>query len=104
MKEAILSVLPEALTGFLSAGVTWLFTRRKQSAEADGAELDNIEQAAGIWRNLAETLKADIKILKENQERIINENLELKTEVLKLEVKVENLTEENQKLRQKIGL
>lgn len=46
--------------------VTWVFTRRKQTAEAEGSELDNVEKAVAIWRQTAEDLHKDINELRQH--------------------------------------
>ena len=45
--------------------VTWVFTRRKQTAEAEGSELDNVEKAVAIWRQTAEDLHKEINELRQ---------------------------------------
>jgi hypothetical protein len=45
---------------FLTGLVTWIFARRKNAAEADSMELDNVDKAIAIWRNLAKDLEAKI--------------------------------------------
>lgn len=48
-----------------SSFVTWVFTRRKQTAEAEGSELDNVEKAVAIWRQTAEDLHKEINELRQ---------------------------------------
>tara|TARA_Y100000768_G_C23778970_1_gene587037 strand:+ start:204 stop:548 length:345 start_codon:yes stop_codon:yes gene_type:complete len=100
-------VLPEViLTGF--GGFTgWFFTRRHKRAQAKGTELDNVEKATAIWRELAEDLKSEVHKMREKQsyvldkqDELIVENKRLTYEITKLEKKVQALTRENKKLRE----
>jgi chromosome segregation ATPase len=76
--------------GTLGGGfVTWLFGRRKQKAETKSSELENVEKALEIYR----------KILEDNSQQILS----LKTEVNKLENKLDTLTEENRLLKKRIS-
>lgn len=67
---------------FISSFVTWIFARRKNSAEArqaeaqaDITELDRVEQAIAIWRKMAEDLNAKVQNLSDENKKLI---LELK--------------------------
>lgn len=76
--------------GTLGGGfVTWLFGRRKQKAETKSSELENVEKALEIYR----------KILEDNSQQILS----LKTEVNKLENKLDTITEENRLLKKRIS-
>lgn len=68
--------------------VTWVFARRKQKAEAEGSELDNVEKAVAIWRQTAEDLHKEIN--------------ELRQQIADLKSQVNNLQTENYKLQREI--
>lgn len=95
------------VTSIVSAFVAWFFTRRKKEAEAESAELDNVEKATGIWRQMAQDMTEKVNELYANQQvilleqqKLIRENSSLKSEIVKLEMKVNSLTRENKKLRE----
>lgn len=68
--EAISSVLPEILTAIISAFVAWFFARKKNEAEANSLELDNVDKAIAIWRKLAQDLEAKIALLTKKIEEL----------------------------------
>jgi chromosome segregation ATPase len=55
----------------------WFFTRKKSNAEAKGSELENVEQAIKIWRELAEENK--------------RENIQLKKEMADIKQQLEEM-------------
>lgn len=59
--EIFQSVVIPVLTA-LGAGFSgWLFGRRKQAAEAVASELETIEKAVAIWREIAQDLKKELE-------------------------------------------
>jgi hypothetical protein len=92
--------MTDTLAVLIAAGVTsittWYFTRRKNNAVAESSELDNIDKAIKIWRELSEAMesrfKAEIEVLrKENCDlqlkvsEMVKKNEEMKTRVKALE-------------------
>lgn len=80
MSDALLGILAAGGTGFVSALVAWIFARRKNAAEArqaeaqaDITELDRVEQAIKIWREMAEDLKAQVQTLSNENKSLICE-------------------------------
>jgi hypothetical protein len=69
------------LTGVFGAGgggfFGWFFTRKKSNADAKGSELENVEHAIKIWRELAEENK--------------RENIELKKEMANIKAQLEEM-------------
>ena len=69
------------LTGVFGAGgggfFGWFFTRKKSNADAKGSELENVEHAIKIWRELAEENK--------------RENIELKKEMADIKAQLEEM-------------
>jgi hypothetical protein len=55
----------------------WFFTRKKSNAEAKGSELENVEAAIKIWRELAEENK--------------RENIQLKKEMADIKQQLEEM-------------
>lgn len=74
----------------------WLFGRRKQTAEAQGSELENIEKAVAIWRQIASDLEGKFTALQ-------TEVNQLRKEVFKLEFENERLSASNKELQSEIN-
>jgi peptidoglycan hydrolase CwlO-like protein len=87
------------LTNTLSAAgaglATWLFARRKNSAEAQQSELENVEKAVAIWRQIASDLEGKFTALQ-------REVIELRKHVVKLEIENERLNIKNIELQSEI--
>lgn len=73
----------------------WLFGRRKQKAEAESSELDNVEKAVAIWRQIASDLEGKFTALQ-------TQVTELQKHVLKLELENEKLKDKNNELQAEI--
>lgn len=73
----------------------WLFGRRKQKAEAQSSELENVEKAVAIWRQIASDLEGKFTALQ-------TEVNQLRKEVLKLEMENERLKDANRELQLEI--
>jgi peptidoglycan hydrolase CwlO-like protein len=61
------------LSALLSSATTYIFTRRKNRADAGNRELDNVDKAISIWRALAQDLEKKIEKL-EQQMKEMEEN------------------------------
>lgn len=72
-----------------SAVITWWFSRKKQDAELKASELDNVEKAISIWRELAQDLGKKVEDLSNRCELLSSEINELRGEnkTLKTELK-----------------
>jgi len=79
----------------LSGGLISLFTinakKKKAGAEAqiteaqaDSSELDNVEKAIGIWRDMAENLKKEMTDYRDKYEKVYVQVLALKRSIDKL--------------------
>lgn len=89
--EVIISAILSILTGLGG----WYAARRKNVAEAQTNELDNVDKAVGIYREMAEDMgKRHLETLQE-----LNA---LKREFSNLEQKVRALMEENKYLLEKL--
>ena len=90
--DSVKDVLPAVLSGAGTGSLAWFFARRKNNAEIQASELDNVEKATLIWRQLAEDMKNEVKELRDRLETVYQENQELKKQV-------EELTDELHDLR-----
>jgi peptidoglycan hydrolase CwlO-like protein len=80
-----------ALTGLTSATITWYAARRKNKAESYVSELDAVERAVKVWRELGEgmqqkyealhdeieMLRSEVKVLREENRQLKKENQRL---------------------------
>lgn len=60
MEQFLDTLLFPLLSSAASAFLGWFFARRKQKAEAVASELETVEQAVRIWRELAQDLKKEL--------------------------------------------
>ncbi|MGB7527699.1 MULTISPECIES: hypothetical protein [Sphingobacterium] len=76
MEQLIESLLIPLITSIAGAFSGWFFGRRKQTAEAVQSELESVEKAVAIWREIAQDLK---KELAEQSLQIQNLQMEIGT-------------------------
>jgi predicted RNase H-like nuclease (RuvC/YqgF family) len=74
-----------AITAALTGLITWLLTRRKHNAEIKVSEVNTIETATKIWRELAQELKKEVDELRTIVDELKEENQKLKQEVYSLQ-------------------
>ena len=86
MNTEILLIISNALTGIAA----FFVGKRRSDAETDNQVLKNLELAVGVYVKIIEDLKTEIH--------------ELNIKVQDLEKKVENLMDENKKLKRHNGL
>lgn len=81
--------------GFLVTLITLRSTRKKASAEAKGSELDNVQEAIGIWREMAENLKKEL-----SESRAENDvlQIEMRKEIEGLRKAISKLSTINNKM------
>lgn len=84
MTEIITLFISNILTG----SVTWIFSRRKQSAETDNVILQGLSHSIEIYQEIIESLKTEIE--------------RLNTKIEHLETRIEELHKENRKLKSNI--
>lgn len=60
MQQLLETFLLPLITAFAGAFSGWFFGRRKQTAEAVQSELDSVEKAVTIWREIAQDLKKEL--------------------------------------------
>lgn len=82
---SIFTVLFSSLTG---GGIGWFVmlraTRQKAMAESRGSELDNVEDAVKIWRELAESFKNELQQARADNSEITKQVDLLRREVVRL--------------------
>ena len=71
-------------SGFLVTFVTLKATKKKAEAEAKTSELDNVQEAVKIWREMAENLKAELDNNRSNQKDMVSQIETLRNEVQRL--------------------
>jgi septal ring factor EnvC (AmiA/AmiB activator) len=60
MDQLIETLFIPFLTSIAGAFSGWFFGRRKQTAEAVQSELESVEKAVSIWREIAQDLKKEM--------------------------------------------
>lgn len=105
MKELVITTLFSVITGL--AG--WIAGRRKNVAQTRTIELDNIEKAVEIWRQLAESYAEKLQVMQADINKISIENYQLRQSVDqiggendKLKRSMNQLGDENNKLKAEI--
>jgi predicted nucleic acid-binding Zn-ribbon protein len=102
MSYSIFEVLSIILNLLLGGGIIALFTMRSQRkkvaaeasrevASADSAELDNVEKAIKIWREMAESLKTELQESREKHNAALAE-WQVQAKALKTTVEKLNTT------------
>ncbi|SDE79729.1 cell wall anchor protein [Riemerella columbipharyngis] len=94
--EFLQQYISEALTAVIGGFFGWFFTRKKQQEELRASELDNVDKAVRIYREMIEDLSGQLKTA-------ITELDEAKATIKELEQKVEALTVELTKYKQLNG-
>lgn len=87
---------PFDFTNWLFAGIgsgitavfSWFRARKRDAAEIRTAEIENVEKAITIWRNLAQDMRSRVD--------------ELTAQVVQLNAKVDHLNAENESLKVKV--
>lgn len=84
MTQEVLLILSNALTGIAA----WFVGRRKVTAETDNQVLRNLELSVNLYRGIIDDLKKEIEALN--------------VKIQQLEDKIDELHEENKKLKKLI--
>lgn len=91
----IWSVVSSLISALLGGGMVWIFAMKAQkkrlNAEAKGAEanaesteLSNVEKAITIWRQMAESLRAELEASRSKYDEVTKQVVELRKSVDKL--------------------
>ncbi|MGE5446766.1 MAG: hypothetical protein ACM3PR_00285 [Bacteroidales bacterium] len=116
MKALLIAVIPSLLTAFMTFIVTrrkYLAEVRKENVAVDSNEIDNIEKAARIWRQLSEDVRsrltADIDQMRSENQRtnlrinaLTRENSVLRSQMDALQKELQNAKAENRRLHGEI--
>jgi len=116
MNEIITASIPTAVTALITYFLTrrkYLVDVKKAKAEAKGNEIDNVEKAVKIWRELTEDLKVhfktdisdlrtDNKLMHSQLEQVLKENNSLRQQMASLEKELKESKNENIKLSEQL--
>ena len=108
--------IPTAITAIITYFLTrrkYLVDVKKAKAEAKGNEIDNVEKAVKIWRELTEDLKVhfktdisdlmtDNKLMHSQLEQVLKENNSLRQQMASLEKELKESKNENIKLSEQL--
>lgn len=87
MWEAILAAIISFIGGgSLAVIITAKATKKKATAEAKTVELDNVQEAVKIWREMAEGLRDELLKRDESNNSLMDEIQSLRKEVKRLSV------------------
>lgn len=79
----------EIITGFITslstAGITWFYSRQRQAKEVEALEIDLVERAVKIWREMSEELKKRVDEQGLQIEVLQSENGNLRLKITTLE-------------------
>jgi predicted RNase H-like nuclease (RuvC/YqgF family) len=84
--------------GFLLTAVTLRAQKKKADAEAKNSELDNVQEAIKIWREMAESLKAERDEYKQSYTEVLRHNSEMEEQVEAIRKELTRLTNINSKM------
>lgn len=87
-------IIPSA-TGALGAFVSWIFGRKKENVEVQASEINNVQEAIKIWKDMAQELKEEVAELKEKVEQLTSEVHTLRAENITLRSKLGITQEDN---------
>ena len=93
--DGLILALSTGIGSFLSALAAWFFTRRKNNADAKKSELDNVEDAIAIWREMAQQLAVELKSLREENRILTQEVKKLRLSNNKIVKALDTITSEN---------
>lgn len=85
MDNTWILLISNALTGIAA----WAVGKRKTNAETDNVVLKNLESSVGLYKLIIDNLRDEIKLLNSKMED--------------METKIDELTQENIKLRKLLG-
>lgn len=88
-----------AITGAITTIGGMFLTHRKTKKDLQKSELQNVEQAITIWREMAESLKTDVVLLKEHNQACEKKNAELEKLILTTQNEVTTLKLEIERMK-----
>jgi len=103
MDQLIDTLFVPALTTLAGAFSGWFFGRRKQQAEAVQSEMQSVEKAIAIWREIAQDLKKElseqtvqIEKLRDEVSTLRRDNARLLTELKSIKKRQNQNNDSNQ--------
>lgn len=84
--------------GFLATAVTLRAQKKKADAEAKNGELDNVQEAITIWRQMAESLKIERDEYKASYLEVQKHNTEMAEQLIAIRKQLARLTNINSKM------
>lgn len=93
--DGLILILSNVANSFLTGFVAWFFARRKNNADAKKSELDNVEDAIAIWREMAQQLAVELKSLREENKVLAQEVKKLRLSNNKIVKALDTITSEN---------
>lgn len=101
MQELIITIIGFA-SAIIGAIITYILSKRKKKAEAQTSELNNVEKAIKIWRELTNDLKNELDAVKLCYHQMEGKYDELELENKRLTKRLDILTIENANLKKLI--
>ena len=93
-----IEVVITALVGVFTSLGTWFAARRKNLADVQTSELENVEKAVKFYREMIEDMAARLQKAAEETERMNGLYKQAITDLNSLEIRFNNLADENRAL------
>lgn len=90
------------IVGILTGLGGWFTARKKNNADAKMSELDVIEKAIAVWRNIAEDWQKRYDALQQRYDELHERQIEMEKELDGLRIESTRLQKENKRMIQKI--
>lgn len=84
----IITALVGVVTTFCSSLFTWIFTRRKYNAEAEGISIDNIKASLDVYQDMVKDLGRKLDVYGKIIDKTKGNLLKLKNVVIKMMGKI----------------
>ena len=90
------------IVGAIGSIATWILSARKTKKQLQKSELENVNQAIKIWREMAEELKEELQESKEYRKKLLDAHNECERHNLELQKKISDLNAKMAQLELKI--
>lgn len=88
-------IIWNGVVGCASALLTWLLARRKYNAEVDNSVISGLKEALEIYKQISDDNKERIKENQIKLKEVLDENIQLKSELAVLKTQVDLLLRYN---------
>ena len=88
-------IVLNGIVGCFTAILTWLLARRKYNAEVDNSVISGLKEALEIYKQISDDNKERIKENQIKLKEVLDENLQLKSELTILKTQVDLLLRYN---------